>query len=117
MKAITIRPEWAWLIIHAGKDLENRSWQTKHRGPLLIHASSQPAKNAAEIRKWAAAHLGIEIPREIPMGGIVGVVDVVEMVTEPVQSPWWIGPLAWRLENPQPLPFRAMKGRLQLFEA
>ena len=40
MKAITIKQPWAWAIIFAGRDIENRSWYTHHRGPLLIHAGA-----------------------------------------------------------------------------
>lgn len=25
--ALSVRQPWAWAIIHAGKDIENRSWQ------------------------------------------------------------------------------------------
>ena len=37
MKAISIRQPWAWLIVHGYQDVENRTWSTKHRGPILIH--------------------------------------------------------------------------------
>lgn len=40
MKAISIRQPWAWLIVNGFKDIENRSWRTKYRGPVLIHASA-----------------------------------------------------------------------------
>ena len=39
MKALSIRQPWAWLIIHGGKDIENRCWPTKFRGRMLIHAA------------------------------------------------------------------------------
>ena len=38
MKALSIKQPWAWAIIHAGKNVENRTWATSYRGPLLIHA-------------------------------------------------------------------------------
>ena len=38
MKAISIRQPWAWLVVHGYKDVDNRTWATKHRGPILIHA-------------------------------------------------------------------------------
>lgn len=38
MKVITIRQPWASLIANGYKEYEFRSWQTKYRGPLLIHA-------------------------------------------------------------------------------
>jgi hypothetical protein len=39
MKALSIRQPWAWLILNAGKDIENRDWPTHFRGRFLIHAS------------------------------------------------------------------------------
>ena len=33
MKCLSIRQPWAWAIIHAGKDIENRCWPTSYRGP------------------------------------------------------------------------------------
>jgi hypothetical protein len=38
MKALTVQQPWAWAIAHGGKDVENRTWSTSHRGPLAIHA-------------------------------------------------------------------------------
>ena len=46
MKAITIKQPWAWAIIFAGKDIENRTWHTHDRGPLLIHAGAAYQANA-----------------------------------------------------------------------
>jgi|ERR1700758_4475866 hypothetical protein len=39
MKVIVIRQPWAWLIVNGFKDIENRSWRTRYRGPLMIHPS------------------------------------------------------------------------------
>ena len=36
MKALSLRPHWAYAIFHLGKDIENRTWSTAYRGPLLI---------------------------------------------------------------------------------
>ena len=38
MKALTIRQPWASLIVEGVKTVETRSWNTKHRGSLAIHA-------------------------------------------------------------------------------
>ena len=38
MKAITLRPWWAWAVVAGGKLVENRSVDYKHRGSILIHA-------------------------------------------------------------------------------
>lgn len=41
MKVLSIRQPWATLICLGVKPIENRTWQTKHRGALAIHASGQ----------------------------------------------------------------------------
>ena len=38
MKALTIKQPWAELIIEGYKKYEFRSWKTKYRGKILIHA-------------------------------------------------------------------------------
>jgi hypothetical protein len=36
LKAISIRQPWAWLIVNGYKDIENRIWAAKLRGPVLM---------------------------------------------------------------------------------
>ena len=50
MKALSIRQPWAWLIVCGHKPLENRSWPTPYRGPLLIHAAKGMARVEYEER-------------------------------------------------------------------
>ena len=38
MRVISIQQPWAWAIVHGPKRVENRTWGTPYRGPLLIHA-------------------------------------------------------------------------------
>jgi hypothetical protein len=130
MKALSIWQPWAWAIIHAGKDVENRGWHTGHRGPLLIHASKRKP-TARELRIFSdmiferfdhgpnrAAELVIAACNGSGQrGGIIGQVDVVDCVYDH-PSPWaaddaW----NWVLANPQPLPFRPLRGMQRLFEA
>lgn len=35
---LSVRQPWAWLICAGFKDVENRTWATKHRGELFVHA-------------------------------------------------------------------------------
>jgi hypothetical protein len=44
MKAITIIQPWATLIALGEKKFETRSWTTKYRGPLAIHAGMKWGK-------------------------------------------------------------------------
>ena len=41
MKALSVRQPWAWAIIYAGKDVENRTWPTRYRGFVIVHASQR----------------------------------------------------------------------------
>jgi hypothetical protein len=49
MKTITIKQPWASLIIDGAKDIENRSWQTKFRGRVLVHAAAKNAGNYFDL--------------------------------------------------------------------
>ena len=116
MKAIVIRQPWAWLIVNGYKDIENRSWPTKYRGPLLIQASQRrPTK--AEMRyfqKYARARR-VVLPEWFDFGGIVGMVRLDDCVTKSA-SKWFMGPVGWVLSKPKMLPFIPMKGQLGLFD-
>lgn len=48
MKALSIRQPWAWAIVNAGKRVENRTWETRYRGPILIHAAKGVTKREYE---------------------------------------------------------------------
>ncbi len=39
MKVITLTQPWATLVAIGAKTIETRSWDTKYRGPLAIHAA------------------------------------------------------------------------------
>ena len=120
MKAISIRQPWAWLIAHGYKDVENRTWATKHRGPILIHAGKTLDPYFDEIRQGVRAQgvraQGVEFPdaKHIERGGIVGQANLVDCVTES-SSEWFDGPYGFVLEDAQPLPFKPCKGRLGIF--
>lgn len=49
MKALSIKQPWASLIAHGIKDIENRTWKTKFRGKIYIHASAKSAGNTAYL--------------------------------------------------------------------
>lgn len=122
MKALSIRQPWAWLIIHGGKDIENRSWHTKYRGRFLVHASAGcTRKYWAEAVSFALKAGLINHPSEVPpinellLGGIIGSVELVDSL-DTSDSPWYMGQKGFTLRNPKPLGFVPYKGRLQFFE-
>ncbi|RYC10134.1 ASCH domain-containing protein [Ciceribacter ferrooxidans] len=116
--ALSIRQPWAWAILHAGKPVENRSWSTNLRGPICIHAAKgMTMAEYAETRQFVWS-LGIkDIPAfdAIRRGGIIGVADLVDVVTHH-PSPWFFGPYGFVLANPRAVPFISVKGALGLFD-
>lgn len=45
MKVLTLHQPWASLIALGVKSIETRSWSTKYRGPLAIHAGAKKPRN------------------------------------------------------------------------
>jgi hypothetical protein len=120
MKALSIRQPWAWLIANGYKDIENRNWRTKYRGPVLIHASAaKPSLPDFSAALGIMGGLGLlaEMPSRdsFARGGIVGITTITDCVdTSP--SPWFFGPQGFILAEGRPLPFLPMKGKLSFFE-
>lgn len=123
--ALSIRQPWAWCILHCGKDIENRSWPTRFRGTIALHAAQ--GLTAAEyedclttldaISERHRFPPGLTMPtiRELPRGGIVGTVDVVDCVSQS-DSPWFFGRYGFRLANPRPVEFIPLSGALGVFD-
>lgn len=63
MKAITIRQPYASLIANGYKEYEFRTWKTKYRGEVLIHARKSIDKKA--MKKFEKLNL------EYPTGCII----------------------------------------------
>lgn len=129
MKALTVRQPWAWAIIHAGKNIENRRVRTDYRGPLLIHAGKhfprrwendlcrRVVEAASPEISWTEAHESID-----RYGSIIGRVNLVDCVhvkspaaAQYLDSPWASGPWLWILGRPEPLEFVTEWGRLGIF--
>lgn len=119
--ALSVRQPWAWAIIYADKDIENRSWQAvnhglRRRGRIAIHA----AKGMTKAEYWEARdfidRLGYTFPapHALRRGGIVGSVEVVDVVRES-DSPWFFGPRGLVLRDPQPCAFVPAVGQLGYF--
>ncbi|MCY9758948.1 ASCH domain-containing protein [Paenibacillus alvei] len=77
MKAITIIQPWATLIAIGEKRFETRSWPTKHRGEIAIHAGKKIDKEACEdepIRSTLAKH-GYTV-NNLPTGAVVAIAEL-----------------------------------------
>ena len=117
MKAISVQQPWAWLLANGHKDIENRSWHTKMRGEVLIHASKGMTRAEYAEAKKLCDILHVKLPafEELDRGCIVGRMEIFDSV-EYSDSPWYFGQVGFcvRFAKPcKPVPF---KGQLQFFE-
>lgn len=109
---------WAALIVHGRKDIENRSWPTRFRGPVLIHAGKKLDLDAQDDLD-AGMHpvTGDYFDKDgltFDRGGIVGVAEIVDCVTSS-RSPWFVGEYGFLIRNARPLPFMPCRGALGFF--
>jgi hypothetical protein len=125
VKALSIRQPWAWAIIHAGKDVENRTWSTSYRGPVLIHAAKGMTRGEYEDCLATLHHIsrthpfpaGLTLPafEELERGGIVGKARITHCIGSS-PSPWFFDRYGFVLADAQPLPFTPLKGALGFFD-
>ena len=96
MKAITIKQPWASLICAGIKDIENRTWPTKYRGRVLVHAGMAKTKESWPYQEPIRAYLealgnytgipfsemkrGIVDSCPLAFGAIIGSVEIVDCV-------------------------------------
>ena len=78
VKCLSVRQPWAQAIFELAKDVENRTWATHYRGPLLIHASKRIDREA--MANWGR-------PGPLATGAILGVVELTDIV-EHSRSMW-----------------------------
>jgi hypothetical protein len=86
MKVLTIKQPWVHAILHEGKDIENRTWATSHRGWIAIHAAAKPNRDARFPRGHRVPDL-----RQAPRSAICGVARLVDVVTKS-RSKWFYRP-------------------------
>jgi hypothetical protein len=108
MLALTVKQPWAWAIVHAHKGIENRSWATRHRGALLIHAGQTLDWGGWTV--FPAAPSALNITR----GAIIGQVELVDCVREHRHPQAEPGQWHWVLAHPvvfeHPIPYRGTLG-------
>jgi hypothetical protein len=115
--ALSLHRPWSELILRCGKNIENRSWRTAYRGPLLIHSAKPWSADALDF----AQNVGLAFDRDLGVGrlprrdeaptGIVGVVDLIDVCDVAVHprlrgdqcGPWAMpDQYHWQLVNPRP---------------
>ena len=122
MKALTIKEPWASLIIEEYKKYEFRSWKTKYRGKILIHAGCSVEKDM--MKRFSDYNINVNPGYIIGHATIVDCILVDEEFNKKLRN---IDPVvygrsnhtetyAWKLENvvkyDNPIP---CKGKLGLW--
>ena len=72
MKALSFRQPWAELVLQGRKTMDLRTYNTRYRGRLAIHASKS-------VERDDCLHYGLD-PAELERGGLVGTVELVDVV-------------------------------------
>ena len=72
MKVITIKQPFATLIAEGIKEYEFRTWKTKYRGEILIHAGKGIDKKAMEKFKY--------LNLEYPLGQIIAKAEITDCI-------------------------------------
>jgi hypothetical protein len=132
MKALSIWQPYASLIAINAKQYETRSWATKYRGPIAIHAA---AKSPAAVYRILDSDVVREIEKAIaplaataenighlrakclPLGKVIAIANLTDCIEitpafaasvsaeERAFGDWTLGRYAWKLESVNPLPF------------
>jgi activating signal cointegrator 1 len=78
MKVLSFLQPWASLTVMGFKKLETRSWSTKHRGELLIHASM--GQSGALLAQEPPFSKYITDFSKLPFGAIIGKVQLTDII-------------------------------------
>lgn len=123
-KALTIQQPFALAIMKGIKRIELRSWDTKYRGRLYIHAGAK--KISGDLKNWKFLDMKKE---SFVYGAVLGYVTLFDVVHLNLKNylkynhynkgglgTWSIGMYGWILEDPvlfeNPIPY---KGQLGLY--
>jgi ASCH domain len=125
--ALSVRQPWAALLVGGRKTIDVRTWPTKLRGAILIHAGKVPDKRPDGWVWVDSPDLSVYANST---GGVIGIADLVECVTyrsaeafaadrgRHRNSVEWFRPpvlYGFRFENPRPVRFEPYKGNTFFF--
>ena len=123
IRGLTLWQPWASLIAIGAKQWETRSWSTKYRGLVAIHASANPTglmRNSEELFRHALSGVAalplraivaigvltdVQRTDEFRIGnGYIRLGDVAYRPEEAEFGDFTVGRFAWRIDNVTPLP-------------
>lgn len=115
LRALTVREPWGGLIAEGWKDVENRKWKPPLGNPpqptwFAIHTSKTFDSGVlGQIAQQIMGQGKIDTFRmSITTSHILGAM-LVDGWTEQSDSPWFVGPIGWRIracvQLVQPIPY------------
>ncbi len=104
MKAITLMPDWAMLMMGGEKTVEYRTWKTDYRGDILICSSAKRIPNCISGHALMVAELVDIVPFERKH------LDAAAMEHMPDRKGF-----AWIMDNIRYIKPFPVKGKLGLF--
>ena len=101
VKTLSIAQPWAECIVSKGKNVENRSWNTKKRGFIAIQASAAFSKDRFNL---CSEEYNFDFQKDdVPFGVIVGFAEILDVITEDEvnrkTSKWFMGDYGFILGN------------------
>lgn len=120
MKVLSIRQPWAWAIIYANKDIENRTQRRMFRGDFYVHATKWGNSSEFDAAcEFIHSNSGLYVPSrsQLLIGGIIGVSHITDCV-DYHESTWFEGP--WGLvldqEKTREVEFIPCKGQRNFWD-
>lgn len=123
MRILTLWQPWATLIALGVKIHETRSWSTKYRGPVAIHAAKRPIDIYGRELIRTLSEMGVDVPDadSMPLGEIVAVVYLEDVLLTQHSRPsladgfcgdFSRGRFAWHLDDIRQcnLPYKGRQG-------
>jgi hypothetical protein len=124
--ALSIKQPWAALVVAGLKTIEVRSWLTKIRGRILIHAARIP-DSRPQAWQWVTDEVR---PLADLTGGVIGQVNLLDCIAYPdpsrfavdtarhLNDPSWFqarGLYGFVFEKAEIVPFRRLPGNVRFF--
>lgn len=126
-KALSFKQPFAWLIANGYLLVDDRTWATDYRGPILIHASKGLYE---EYYDYLVDHTDLPLPPKdkLQFGGVVGFANLVgcyqssrlptglnqeQRASFDALPPNLYGFL---FDQAQPMPLLPCRGKLKIFE-
>lgn len=112
MKALTILQPYAHFVVTGEKRFENRTWDTRHRGRVAIHAGKSLYQEDIDwVSKVTKTPFDVD---DLEYGAVIGVAELTSVTTRS-RNRWFVGPFGFVLQNVRAIRPVPCPGQLRLW--